>query len=200
MFRRKPVEEVAESVIDDEPEESLRSRSYTPKKGEATPKRVIAGRRPVAAAPANRKEALQRSREKQRQDREERRAGMMSGDERYLLARDRGPIRAIARDVIDSRRNVGTIFIFALVAILVASIQSMPSQVKAAANVLFIVMIVALILDTVLVVRRIRRLASERHPKATERWGSLYFYIVMRSISFRRMRVPKPRVKIGDQI
>ena len=30
--------------------------------------------------------------------------------------------------------------------------------------------------------------------------GSLYFYAIMRSITFRRMRVPAARVKIGDEI
>jgi hypothetical protein len=200
IFRRKPADVATEPVVDDVPAGSVRPKSYTAKKGDVTPKRVVAGRRVAAAAPANRKEALQRSREKQRQDRAEQRAGMMAGDERYLLARDRGPIRAIARDVIDSRHNVGTIFIFALVAILVGSFQGMPSQLQAAANLLFVLMIVVLLLDTALVFRRIRRLARERVPNATERWASLYFYTVMRAISFRPMRVPKPRVKVGDQI
>jgi hypothetical protein len=200
MFRRKPAEEVAEPVIDDEPAQPVQRKSYTPKKGEATPKRVINGRRPVAPAPANRKEALKRAREKQRQDRMEQRAGMMAGDPRYLSARDRGPIRALARDVIDSRINVGTIFIFVLIAILIGSLQSMPGTVQAAANLLFLFMIVALLVDSAFVIRKVRKLARERHPDASERWGSLYFYTIMRSISFRFMRVPKPRVKIGQRI
>ena len=28
----------------------------------------------------------------------------------------------------------------------------------------------------------------------------LYFYVIMRTISFRRMRVPKPQVNVGDKI
>ena len=35
---------------------------------------------------------------------------MRAGDERYLLARDRGPERALVRDIVDSRRTVGTCF------------------------------------------------------------------------------------------
>jgi hypothetical protein len=200
IFRRKPADEATEPVVDDVATESASPKSYTAKKGEATPKRVITGRRAGGAAPVTQRQANLRSRDKSRQDRAEQRAGMMAGDERFLLARDRGPVRKIARDVIDSRHNVGTIFIFVLVAILVGSFQGMPSQIRAAANLLFVVMIVLMLLDTALVYRRIRRLARERVPNATERWTSLYFYTVMRSISFRPMRVPKPQVKVGDKI
>ena len=34
----------------------------------------------------------------------------MAGDERYLIARDSGPARALARDVVDSRRNLIGLF------------------------------------------------------------------------------------------
>jgi hypothetical protein len=30
--------------------------------------------------------------------------------------------------------------------------------------------------------------------------GSLYLYGVMRGLTFRRMRVPKPHVELGDKI
>jgi len=204
MFRRRSTDVVTDQVADepvaDEPVESGPPKSYTPKKGEATPKRVIAGRRPVETAPADRKEALKRSREKQRQDRVEQRAAMMAGDERYLLPRDRGPEKAIARDIVDSRYNIGTVFIFALLAILIGSTKTMPTQVQFGANLLFVFMIVALLVDSVIVCRKVRRLVRERLPKASVRWGSLYFYTIMRSISFRRLRVPKPRVMVGQQI
>jgi hypothetical protein len=203
IFRRKPAD-VDTEPVDDEPGEPVLPKSYTAKKGEATPKRVIAGRRPGAvAAPANRKEAAARNREnreKQREDRKEQRAAMMAGDERYLPARDKGPVRALARDVIDSRHNVGTLFILVLLVIVVGSFQGMPAQIKAGTNLLFLFMIVALLLDSAIVFRRIRRMAAERLPNASERWVSLYLYTIMRSISFRVMRVPKPRVKVGQRI
>ena len=40
--------------------------------------------------------------------------------------------------------------------------------------------------------------SASRRP--TQRMGSLYFYAVMRAITFRRMRVPVPRVEIGEKI
>jgi hypothetical protein len=48
--------------------------------------------------------------------------------------------------------------------------------------------------------RRVRRVVGARFPKTEERWGSLYFYAIMRSLNFRRMRIPKPRVNVGDQV
>ena len=39
------------------------------------------------------------------------RAGAARGDDAYLPARDRGPVRKLVRDVVDSRRNVGSFFL-----------------------------------------------------------------------------------------
>jgi hypothetical protein len=51
-----------------------------------------------------------------------------------------------------------------------------------------------------LLARRIRSRVSAKFPKNDERWGSLYFYGIMRALSFRRMRAPKPQVKVGDKV
>jgi hypothetical protein len=200
VFRRKSTEMIDEPETSEEvPVEPVVRKSYTPKKGEATPKRVVAGRR-VEAAPANRKEAMSRSREKSRTDRAEQRAAMMAGDERYLMPRDKGPVRALVRDVVDSRTNVGSFFIIGMFLILFGSVQAMPSQVQIGANFLFVFLVLALVVDSALLCRKVRRLVRERFPKAQERWNSLYFYAVMRAISFRRLRVPRPRVKVGAKI
>jgi hypothetical protein len=199
MFRRKPADVAVEEPVVDEPAEQSLPRGYTPKKGEATPKRVIAGRRMVEAAPADRKEALRRSRDKDRETRAQQREGMMNGDPRYLMARDRGPVRALARDVVDSRFNIGTWFIVALFVILVGSTRAMPSAVQAGANLLFLFMVLAFVVDAVFLCRKIRKLAGERLPKETVSRG-VYGYAIMRTLSFRRLRVPKPRVKVGDKI
>jgi uncharacterized MAPEG superfamily protein len=200
MFRRKPADLATEEPVVDEPALSTLSKSYTPKKGEATPKRVVAGRRQVEAPPTDRKEALRRSREKDRETRAQQREGMMSGDPRYLMARDRGPAKALARDIVDSRFNVGTFFIVALFVILVGSTRAMPASVQAGANLLFLFMVLAFVVDTLFLFRKIRKLVGERLPKETVRWGALYRYAIMRTLSFRRIRVPKPRVKVGDRI
>ncbi len=176
------------------------SKAYTPKKGEATPKRASATvRRPEAPA-TDRKEALKRARIRQREERTEAREKMMAGEERYLLPRDKGPIRRLARNVVDSRRNAATFFFIGLFVVLLGTSRGFPDYIRIGANTLFLVLFAATLIDTLLIVRRIRILARERYPKETQGLRGLFFYVVMRTISFRRLRVPKPQVNIGDKV
>ncbi len=200
MFRRKPADVAVEEPVDEEPAEPVTPRSYTPKKGEATPKRVIAGRRPVGAPPTDRREALRRSREKDRETRAQQREGMMAGDQRYLMKRDKGADRALVRDIVDSRFSVGTYFIVALFLIVFGSSSVMPRSVQAGANFLLLFMVLAFAVDSVLLCRRVRKIVTERLPKENVQWRGLYWYAIMRTLSFRRLRMPKPRVKPGDTI
>jgi len=204
LFRRKSADTV-EPPVEEAPISAAgaRSRAYTPSKrdlGRATPKRKEAGQRRVEPPPTNRREAARRMREKQREARTESRRGMMEGKEEYLLGRDKGPERALARDIVDSRRTVGTWFFVGAFLVLFGSNRAMPAIVQFVANGLFIFLVLALAVDSFLIARRIRRLVNERFPKSTQRMGGLYFYAIMRAISFRRIRVPRPRVKIGQAI
>jgi Protein of unknown function (DUF3043) len=175
------------------------SRSYTPAKGKATPKRAIAQRRKAEAPPTNRREALKRSREKQRADRAEAYAGMKAGDERYLLPRDKGPERALVRDIVDSRRTVGPWF-FGGAFLLLFLFQINIRAVAIAANVIWLLLALAVVADSVLISRKIKAMVNERFPKTKESMRSLYFYGIMRAISFRKLRMPKTRVAIGEKI
>ncbi|HEY7271695.1 MAG TPA: DUF3043 domain-containing protein [Actinoplanes sp.] len=203
LFRRKTAD-----VADTQPAEAAepaapRPKSYTPSKkelGVATPKRQSSGRRMGEPAPSNRKEASKTLKDRQRAERAEASAGMKAGDERYLLARDRGPERRLVRDIVDSRRTVGTWFFGGALIVLVGSSTRMPIQVQVAANVLWAVLAIAVIADSFLISRKIRRLVQERFPKTNQRLGSLYMYGIMRGLTFRRMRVPKPQVELGTKI
>lgn len=175
------------------------SKSYTPRKGKATPKRTEAQRRKAEPPPTNRREALRRSREKARAERAEAYQGMKAGDERYMLPRDKGPERALVRDIVDSRRTVGPYF-FAGAFVLLFLFQVPDVRVQAAANVIWLLLALAVIVDSFLISRKVKRMINERYPKTTQRMGSLYLYAIMRAISFRKLRMPKTRVKIGDAI
>jgi hypothetical protein len=139
-------------------------------------------------------------RERQRLERAEASAGMRAGDERYLLARDRGPERALVRNIVDSRRTVGTWFFAGAIIVLLGSSQRMPMAVQIASNLLWAVLAIGVILDSWLIARKIRRLVKERFPKTTQRMGALYLYGIMRGLTFRRMRVPKPQVDLGTKV
>jgi hypothetical protein len=200
--------EDAAGEVTDETEEAQRPRGYTPSKKElglSTPKRPSPHlRRPGATpAPRSRKDMTKEERRELKEERRARRReateGMRRGDPKFLPARDRGPERAIARDVVDSRRTVGTWFLGGALIVLFGSSSAVP-QVVLAANLLFMLLALALIVDSTVLCRKVRRLVRERHPDSTERMGSLYLYVVMRAISFRRMRIPHPRLNLGDKV
>ncbi|EWM68409.1 hypothetical protein MCBG_05543 [Micromonospora sp. M42] len=180
----------------DEESAAARPRGYTPSKkelGQVTPKRPVAGRRPTAPAkPLTKEEA--------RAQRRAARAEAAAEFRREGGPRDRGPERLLARNVVDSRRTVGTWFFGGALIVLVGSNQAMPPIVRLLSNLLWGALALGVLIDSVLISRKIKRLVRERFPKSTEKLGSLYFYAIMRSITFRRMRAPAPRVNIGDKV
>jgi len=205
LFRRKSDDLVADATdsVTTEPADTARPKSYTPSKkelGVATPKRQSSGRRAAEPAPSNRREAYRSMKDRQRTERAEAAAGMRAGDERYLLARDRGPERKLVRDIVDSRRTVGTWFFAGALIVLVGSSTRMPVQIQVAANLLWALLAIGVIVDSYLISRKVKKLVGERFPKTTQRTGSLYLYGIMRGLTFRRMRVPKPAVSLGTKV
>jgi Protein of unknown function (DUF3043) len=208
LFRRK-ADDIADPTVgsslgDDVVDDAApKPKSYTPSKkelGVATPKRQSAGRRVGEPAPANRREAYRSTKDRQRAERAEAAAGMRAGDERYLLARDRGPERKLVRDIVDSRRTVGTWFFAGALIVLIGSSTKMPVQIQVFANLLWALLAVGVIVDSILIARKTKKLVAERFPKSTARVGSLYMYGIMRGLTFRRMRVPKPAVDLGNKV
>jgi hypothetical protein len=203
LFKRKTVEEAApEPETPEEVEVRQRGRTLSKRElGKETKKRPSANPRTGSTVPpADRKEALKRSREKAREDRAERRAAMMAGDDRYLLARDKGPERAMVRDVVDRRLTIGTWFFGGALIVLIGSSAAMPGIVQAVSNVLWALLALGTLVDSILLGREVKRRMREQFPKSTQKLTSLYLYASMRGLTFRRLRVPKPRVKIGQKL
>lgn len=149
----------------------------------------------------SRKEAYARLREKSREERIEARAGMREGDDRYALARDRGPIRALVRDVVDARRNAGSYFFgAALLIVVITSIPGLPPEVAFAVSYLWLALIGVLFFDSFLLGRVIGRAISERFPAETGSLRGHKFYGMMRAATFRRLRNPRPKVKLGETV
>jgi hypothetical protein len=163
-------------------------------KGRPTPKRTEAqGRRtgPPPPPPTTRKEAYKRMRAQQATRRVESRQGAARGDDSYLPARDRGPVRKLVRDVVDTRRNVGSFFlVIAGVALIGTVVPNL--AVRSYASFLLFAFFLLLIVDSVVLSRRINRAVTERFPDAPKR--GLSWYGISRSTMIRRWRFPKPDV------
>jgi hypothetical protein len=194
LFRRSTTDPAPTATADARPGKPGGKGRPTPKRREAQAHRKL-----VDPPPADRKEAAKRMRERQREERIQAREGMLRGDERHLLPRDRGPVRALVRDLVDARRNVGTWFLAGAFVVLIGG--SIPNNaIRGGANIIWILLVVALLVDGLVIARGIRRAVRERFPDTNEKLGSLYLYGVLRSTVFRRMRTPRPRVEVGQSI
>jgi hypothetical protein len=202
LFRRKSADVATPEAPEAATDATPRPKGYTPSKkelGQVTPKRQSNARKVNAEAPANRREAMKQMRERQRTERAEASEGMRTGDERYLLARDRGPERALVRNIVDSRRTIGTWFFGGALIVLIGSTVKVPI-IQFVSNLLWAFLAIAVIVDSVLIGRKVKKLVKERYPKTGQRIGSLQLYGAMRGLTFRRMRVPKPQVEFGDKV
>ncbi|MFF5171981.1 DUF3043 domain-containing protein [Micromonospora sp. NPDC000089] len=197
LFRRKSADsDSSATAVVTEEQPTARPRGYTPSKKELglqTPKRPVAGRRPAGPVkPLTKEEA--------REQRRKARAEAAAEFRREGGPRDRGPERQLARNVVDSRRTVGTWFFGGALIVLVGSNAAMPPVIRLASNVLWGALALGVVIDSILISRKIKKLVAQRFPNSGERMGSIYLYAIMRSITFRRMRAPAPQVNIGDPI
>ncbi|WP_028922767.1 DUF3043 domain-containing protein [Pseudonocardia acaciae] len=184
-------------------------RSYTPAKGRPTPKRRDAeGKRrgPAPPPPKTQREAQKlarknrASRAERRKEAAERRGRMLAGDERALLPRDRGPVKAYVRDIVDSRPHLAGLFMpLAGLVILSLVLQSTP-VIQSYVSLFCMAMMVAMALEGVLLGRRVTQLARARFPKENISPLGLGWYAFSRSSQIRKLRVPKPKVKRGDPV
>ncbi|HEY3896636.1 MAG TPA: DUF3043 domain-containing protein [Pseudonocardiaceae bacterium] len=180
-------------------------RAHTTGKGRPTPSRREAeGRKrgPAPPPPQTQREALRRMRgtkEERRNATAQRRERMLAGDEKYLLPRDRGPVKAYVRDLVDSRRHLAGVFM--PLAVLVIVVILVPSPlVQQYVSLVSMVMLLAIIVEGVLLGRTINRHVRQRFPDAAESTSGLGLYAIMRATQLRRLRVPKPRVARGEPI
>jgi hypothetical protein len=187
-------------------------KGHTPGKGRPTPKRREAeGRKrgPVAPPPKTTREAMRRARgskeerkaqaAKNKERRMQTRQRMLDGDEKYLMPRDRGPVKAYVRDLVDSKRNLLGLFMpLALVVVLSMFVQNF--AVQQYATLASLVMLILMIVEGVINGRRFTRLARVKFPKENIRGASIGWYAFVRASQIRKLRAPKPRVSPGDAV
>jgi DUF3043 family protein len=198
VFRSRSKEEKAPSATNAAATDSKQPRDPQAPKGRPTPKRSEAQsqRRSVASTPMTRKDAAKRQRDERRVQLERQRQALANGDERYLPARDKGPVRKFARNWVDSRINAAEFFLPLAVVILVLSVVRV-AALQNIALLLWLIVIVLILIDSAFSGIRLKKRLAERFPDQNRRGAVAY--ALMRSLQMRRLRLPKPQAKRGER-
>jgi hypothetical protein len=122
---------------------------------------------------------------------------MLPGDDRSLPPRDRGPVKAFARDMVDSRRNLAGL-LMPLAGLLLVSLVPPFAQWHNLINLFVVLVLVAAAAQSVLLGVRVTKQARRRFPNQPINGLVLGWYVFLRSSQIRMLRAPKTRVRPGD--
>lgn len=192
MFRRTKSETTA-------PVETDATDTKVGGKGRPTPSRkeAEAAAKARAKVPRTRKEQMAAQRAARGESSTNIRQAMRTGDERYLPARDKGPVRRFIRDFVDSRFS----FIELMVPLLIVTMilgYSGNAYLAGVGNTVLLGTLLLVVVDMVMLRFRLRRELTRRFP--TEPVKGTTYYAVMRAMQMKFMRLPKAQVKIGQKL
>ena len=189
MFRRTKQSPEANSATDPVKEGG---------KGRPTPtrKEAEAAARARAKPPRNRKELAARQREQRTESSRKVRAAMKSGDERYYMPRDKGPVRRFIRDFVDVRFSFVELMIPVMIVVLVLGYSGNTGLMQTG-NTILLGMLLLVVVDLVWLRFRLRRELARRFPDQPTK-GTTY-YAVSRAMQMKFMRLPKPQVRTGHR-
>lgn len=170
-------------------------------KGRATPKRKEAeARRLHPVVPADRKAARREARALRDEAWQRQRQAMITGDERYLPARDKGPIKRYIRDYVDARYSVGELFLplSILLIVIVFGFSSASSGRTTASFFLMLGLYGVFFLaigDAIMCWWFVRRRLILTFGREEVRGaGTIFWYVFSRCFNLRRWRQPAPQV------
>lgn len=193
MFGRKKEEPSAQDSIDQLAADAAKG----PGKGAPTPKRKdqeAARKRPLV--PTDRKASKEAERIAIQDQRQKMRQALDTGDEKYLPLRDKGPQKRFARDFVDARFNLGEYLMFgALLFVVVSFVIPQSSDALTYVLIGFWVMFLAVFVDVFILSRKLRKALTQKFGEVER--GTVW-YGSMRSLQFRKLRLPKPLVNRGD--
>ena len=179
-------------------EYDLNTDSISSGKGRATPtrkEREAANLRPLVSS--DRKAGSKASRAKMNEARETARVGMANGDEKFLPMRDKGVQRRYIRDYVDARWSVGELilpvmFLMIIVMFIFEKNTGVSSIAIFALWGFFLIAVVDCVVAGLLIQRKLTAKFGAEKVQKGNRW-----YIAMRALQLRPMRLPKPQVKRG---
>ena len=168
-------------------------------KGRPTPtrKEAEAAARARARPPRTRKEMAQRQRETRGESSRKVRQAMKTGDERYFMPRDKGPVRRFIRDFVDVRFSFVELMIPVMILVLVLGWTGRGNLMQIG-NTILLGMLLLVVVDLVVLRVRLRRELAKRFPEEPTK-GTTY-YAVTRAMQMKFMRLPKPQVRIGQTL
>jgi hypothetical protein len=168
-------------------------------KGRPTPKRKEAEQaaRERAKVPRTRREQMRQQKQTRSESSRKVRQAMKSGDERYFLPRDQGPVRRFIRDFVDSRFGIVELMIPLLILTMILG-YSGNTRLAGIGNTILFGTLLLVIIDLTLLRFRLRKQLAIRFPDEPTK-GTTY-YAITRSMQMKFMRLPKPKVKIGEQL
>lgn len=168
-------------------------------KGRPTPSRkeAEAAAKARAKVPRTRREQMKAQRSARSESSKTVRQGMKDGDERYLMARDKGPVRRFIRDFVDSRFSFVELMVPLLIVTLLLGYSGSPYLVGIG-NTVLLGTVLLVVLDIFLMRFRLRRELARRFPDEPTK-GTTY-YAIMRALQMKFMRLPKAKVKIGQTL
>lgn len=168
-------------------------------KGRPTPtrKEAQAAARARAKPPRTRKEMRAQQRQQRLESSQRIRSAMKTGDERYYMPRDKGPVRRFVRDYVDSRFSFLEIVIPVMLVTLVMQYSGNVALMNAGSFTL-VGMFFLIVFDILVLRFRLRRELARRFTDESTKGTT--WYAVSRSMQMRFMRLPKPQVRIGQSL
>lgn len=182
-----------------QPQETQEVRSDGAKKG-PTPRRkdqVAARQRPLV--PADRSQAKELDRKRRQEEAAKVRIGMQTGDERYLMARDRGPQKRFARNFADARTCLAEFFFPIIILFFIVSIGFSPligAQGQIYTTFIMYAVLLIVILDMAVTWFSLKRALVARFGEVER---GVLWYGTFRTMQLRFMRQPKQQVKRGTK-
>jgi hypothetical protein len=137
------------------------------------------------------------SRDQRAQNAARMREALRTGDERYLPARDKGPVRRFVRDFVDSRISFAELALPLVIICFVPSFVGSTTAVQLA-NEILMVMIVVIAVNLVFLRLKLGRELARRFPGQSTR--GLTWYMCSRALQLRFIRAPRSQVRIGQQL
>ena len=197
MFRRSKSESAPETPENTSATTDASART-TPGKGRPTPSRkeAEAAAKARAKVPRTRKEQAAAARVARAENSAKVREGMKAGDERFLLPRDKGPVRRFIRDYVDSRFSFIDVLIPILIVTMVLGFIS-PTLAQVGQTIMMLTVLLVIV-DMIQLRFRVRRQLAQRFPGESTKGTT--WYAISRAMQMKFMRMPKAQVKIGQQL